>query len=221
MGGPPGEARPEHACSRDSRSFFFRERRPHERQAAEPPHPRLGHRQHVHRPLVAQGVFREIQTLFEAARWAPSCFNEQPWRFVYATEPEKRAKLVSCLVAKNQLWASQAPLLMFVLARRNFQKTDKENRHAPYDAGAAWMALALQARKLGLYAHAMAGFNLEKAYEVLGASREEYLVMAAIAVGRKTEDSGLPDDLRAMESPNSRKPHAEVATNVFPLSHPA
>jgi len=162
---------------------------------------------------------REIQTLFEAARWAPSCFNEQPWRFVYATEPEERAKLVSCLVAKNQLWAGRAPLLMFILARRNFQKTGKENRHAPYDAGAAWMALALQARKLGLYAHAMAGFNQEKAYEVLGASREEYLVMAAIAVGRKTEDSGLPDDLRAMENPNSRKPHAEVATSVFPLPH--
>ena len=162
---------------------------------------------------------REIQTLFEAARWAPSCFNEQPWLFVYATEPEERAKLVSCLAAKNQLWASKAPLLMFVLARRNFQKTGKENRHAPYDAGAAWMALALQARKLGLYAHAMAGFNPEKAHEVLGASREEYLVMAAVAVGRKTEDSGLPDDLRAMESPNSRKPHAEVATRVFPLPH--
>ena len=160
---------------------------------------------------------REIQTIFEAARWAPSCFNEQPWRFVYATEPEERAKLVSCLVAKNQLWAGRAPLLMFILARRNFQKTGKENRHAPYDAGAAWMALALQARKLGLYAHAMAGFSQEKAYEVLGASREEYLVMAAIAVGRKTEDSGLPDDLRAMENPNSRKPHAEVATSVFPL----
>jgi len=160
---------------------------------------------------------REVQTLFEAARWAPSCYNEQPWRFVYATEPEERAKLVSCLVAKNQLWAGRAPLLMFILARRNFQKTGKENRHAPYDAGAAWMALALQARKLGLYAHAMAGFSQEKAYEVLGASREEYLVMAAIAVGRKTEDSGLPDDLRAMENPNSRKPHAEVATSVFPL----
>jgi len=162
---------------------------------------------------------REIQTLFEAARWAPSCYNEQPWLFVYATEPNQRAKLASCLVAKNQAWAGRAPLLMFILARRNFQKTGKENRHAPYDAGAAWMALALQARKLGLYAHAMAGFNPEKAYEALGASREEYLVMAAIAVGRKTEDSGLPDDLRAMENPNSRKPHAEVATSVFPLSH--
>ncbi len=160
---------------------------------------------------------REIQTLFEAARWAPSCFNEQPWLFVYATAPEQRQKLASCLVAKNQLWASRAPLLMFVLARRNFQKTGKENRHAPYDAGAAWMALALQARKLGLHAHAMAGFNLEKAYEVLGASKDEYLVMAAVAVGRKTEDSWLPDDLRAIEHPNSRKPQAEVATSAFPL----
>jgi nitroreductase len=81
------------------------------------------------------------------------------------------------------------------------------------------MALALQARKLGLYAHAMAGFNLEKAYEVLGASTDEYLVMAAVAVGRKTEDSWLPDDLRAIESPNTRKTHAEVATDVFPF-HP-
>jgi nitroreductase len=160
---------------------------------------------------------REVHTLFEAARWAPSCFNEQPWLFVYATAPEERRKLAACLAPKNQLWAGQAPLLIFVLARRTFQKGGKENRHAPYDAGAAWMALALQARKLGLYAHAMAGFNQEKAHEVLGASKEEYHVMAAVAVGRKTEDSGLPEDLRAMESPNSRKPHAEVATAVFPL----
>jgi nitroreductase len=161
---------------------------------------------------------REVQTLFEAARWAPSCFNEQPWLFVYATAPEQRQKLAACLAAKNQAWAGRAPLLMFLLARRHFQKTGKENRHAPYDAGAAWMALALQARKLGLYAHAMAGFNLQRAYEALGVSPEEFLVMAAIAVGRKTDDSGLPDDLRAMESPNNRKPHAEVATDLFPLS---
>ena len=78
------------------------------------------------------------------------------------------------------------------------------------------MALALQARKLGLYAHAMAGFNQDKAYETLGVSRDEFHVMAAIAVGRLGDGSGLPDDLRAMESPNSRKPHAEVATNLIP-----
>jgi nitroreductase len=159
---------------------------------------------------------REIHTLFEAARWAPSCYNEQPWRFVYATEPQARARLTACLVAKNRAWAGGAPLLMFLLARRHFQKTGAENRHAPYDAGAAWMALALQARKLGLYAHAMAGFNQDKAYEALGVSREDTLVMTAIAVGRRGDASGLPEDLRLLESPNDRKPHAEVAIPLAP-----
>lgn len=159
---------------------------------------------------------REIHTLFEAARWAPSCYNEQPWRFVYATEPQARARLTACLVAKNRAWAGGAPLLMFLLARRHFQKTGAENRHAPYDAGAAWMALALQARKLGLYAHAMAGFSPDKAYEALGVSREDTLVMTAIAVGRRGDASGLPEDLRLLESPNDRKPHAEVATPLAP-----
>ena len=161
----------------------------------------------------------QIKSLFEAARWAPSCFNEQPWLFVYATEPEAREKLVSALVPKNQRWAGKCPLLMFVLARKKFQQGGRDNRHAPFDAGAAWMSLALQARRLGLYAHGMAGFNLEKAYQVLGVSQDEYHVMAAIAVGRKDEAADrLPDDLRAMESPNTRKPPSEVATNQFPIS---
>ena len=163
---------------------------------------------------------REVRTLFEAARWAPSCFNEQPWLFAYATEAEERARFVECLVAKNQAWARHAPLLIFVLARRRFLKTGRENRHAPFDAGAAWMALALQARKLGLYAHGMAGFSQEKAYEVLGVFKEDYWAMAAVAVGRKGDASGLPEDLRAMESPNDRKPHAEVAVCKFPIREP-
>jgi nitroreductase len=160
----------------------------------------------------------QINALFEAARWAPSCFNEQPWLFVYATEPEQRGKLVSVLVEKNQRWAAKCPLLMFVLARRQFKEGGRENRHAPFDAGSAWMSLALQARRLGLYAHAMAGFSLKKAYEVLGVSEEDYLIMAAIAVGRKGDADQLPEDLRIMESPNARKPPAEVATDRFPLS---
>ena len=160
----------------------------------------------------------QIKTLFEAARWAPSCFNEQPWLFVYATEAEQRRKLASVLVAKNQRWAAECPLLMFVLARRQFKEGGRENRHAPFDAGSAWMSLALQARRLGLYAHAMAGFSLKKAYEVLGVSEDDYLIMAAIAVGRKGDTDQLPEDLRAMESPNVRKPLADVATDKFPLS---
>lgn len=93
----------------------------------------------------------------------------------------------------------------------------KENRQAPFDNGAAWMSLALQARKLGLYAHSMAGFDVEKAHEILGVPKEDYHVMAAIAVGRKGDDAHLPDDLGRMESPNTRKPLAEVASQKYPL----
>ena len=160
----------------------------------------------------------QIKALFEAARWAPSCFNEQPWLFVYATEAEQRRELASVLVAKNQRWAAKCPLLLFVLARRQFKEGGRENRHAPFDAGSAWMSLALQARRLGLYAHAMAGFSIKKAYEVLGVPEEDYHIMAAIAVGRKGDADELPEDLRAMESPNERKPLDAVATDQFPLS---
>lgn len=159
----------------------------------------------------------QIQALFEAARWAPSCFNEQPWLFVYATDMDARQKLGSALVAKNQKWALTAPLLMFVLARRKFKEGERENRHAPFDAGSAWMSLALQARKMGLYAHAMAGFSVDKAYKVIGVSPDDYLVMAAIAVGRRDPDAELPEDLAKIESPNTRKSPAQVATNHFPL----
>ena len=83
----------------------------------------------------------------------------------------------------------------------------------------AFLSDALQARRLGVYAHAMAGFNIEKPYEVLGISKDEYHVMAAIAVGRKDEKvDELPEDLHAMESPNTRKPTSEVATDKFPFS---
>jgi len=153
----------------------------------------------------------QISMLFECVRWAPSCFNEQPWLFAYATSPQARAQFTEVLVEKNRRWAGKAPLLLFVLARRTFRHNGKPNRHAIFDAGAAWMSLALQARRLGLYAHGMAGFSQEKAYELLRVSPEEYEVIAAIAVGRHGDPADLPDDLRQMESPNDRKPLDEVA----------
>ncbi len=153
----------------------------------------------------------QLAMLFEAARWAPSCFNEQPWLFVYATSPVGRAQFTEVLVEKNRRWAGQAPLLLFVLARRTFRHNGKPNRHAVFDAGAAWMSLALQARRLGLYAHGMAGFSQEKAYGLLQLSPEEFEVIAAVAVGRHGDPAELPDDLRQMESPNGRKPREEIA----------
>ena len=96
-------------------------------------------------------------------------------------------------------------------------KGGADNRHAKFDAGAAWMSLALQARKLGLYAHAMAGFHLEKSYQVLGVPKENYEVIAAVAVGRLGDSSRLPDDLREMELPKDRKASAEVASDKIPF----
>lgn len=153
----------------------------------------------------------QIDSLFEAARWSPSCYNEQPWLFLYASSAEDRERFLTALVAANQSWAIRAPLLMFLLCRRKFNHNGKDNRHAPFDAGSAWMSLALQSRKLGLYAHAMAGFSREKAYEILKVSADEYDIMAAIAVGRRAEPSVLPQAIAAKDVPSERKPRHEVA----------
>jgi nitroreductase len=161
----------------------------------------------------------QVAALFEAARWAPSCFNEQPWFFRYAISKKDRSRFAEALVDKNREWAQQAPMLLYVLARKTFNQTGKANRHAMFDAGAAWMSLALQARRLGLYAHAMAGFSVEKAAEVLGASLEDYEIMAAVAVGQQGDPSMLSDDMASVEKPNGRKSLAEVTgTGLIGLS---
>lgn len=153
----------------------------------------------------------QIDALFEAARWSPSCFNEQPWEFVYAVSDDDRGCIVETLVEKNQRWAGSAPLLIYLLTKRTFGKGSRANRHAPFDAGSAWMALALQARRLGLYAHAMAGFSLDKAYQLLKVDREEYDIMCAIAVGRHGSLDALADEFKSKEVPNSRKSVGDMA----------
>lgn len=158
-------------------------------------------------PLTA----REIDTLFEAARWAPSCFNDQPWLFRYAVTPDDRERFSRPLSFKNRNWTVNAPLLIYVLTRRRFAHNDRDNRHAPFDAGAAWMALALQARRLGLFAHAMAGFDREAAAQILSVDLADYDIMAAVAVGRYGDPTALSEELRSSEAPNDRKPHAAVA----------
>ena len=153
----------------------------------------------------------QLVALFEAARWAPSCFNEQPWLFRYAVTAEERARFATALTEKNRQWAAQAAVLLFVLTRRHYAKSGRDNRHAAFDAGAAWVSLALQARKLGLFAHAMAGFDREAAAALLAVDLQEYDIMAAVAIGHYGDPATLPDELRALEAPNSRKPLAEVA----------
>jgi nitroreductase len=152
-----------------------------------------------------------LASLFEAARWAPSCFNEQPWLFVYARSETDRARLLALLSEKNRTWARRAPVLAIVFAHRRFAKSQKPNRWSAFDAGAAWMSLALQARLLGLDTHAMGGFDDERSYEALGVPRDDYQAMAAIAIGRRGPAGDLPEDLAARETPSPRKPLSEVA----------
>lgn len=157
-------------------------------------------------PLTQQ----QIDSLFEAVRWSPSCFNEQPWLFIYAASEADRQRFLPALVEGNQAWVRNTSLLVFLLSRRNFSHNGKPNRHASFDAGAAWMALALQARKLGLYAHAMAGFSREKAYEILSVPVDDYDIMAAIAVGCRADPVVLPEPIAAKDKPNDRKPRSAI-----------
>jgi nitroreductase len=157
------------------------------------------------RPLSDQMV----RSLFEAARWAPSCSNEQPWLFAYAVSESGRAKIADLLVAQNQVWAAKAPLLMVVFARRNFAHNGKPNAWHSFDAGAAWMSLALQAHKLGLFAHAMGGFDVDRSYAALGLDKETHAAIAAIAVGYYGAPAELPAPLQAREVPGPRSPMAD------------
>lgn len=155
----------------------------------------------------------ELDSLLEAARWAPSAYNEQPWSFVLATRDEPAAfeRLASCMVAGNQVWARHAPVLMLSVAKRRFDLTGDENRHAWYDVGQAVAALSLQATALGLFVHQMAGFSPEQARAALGIP-ETHVPVTMIAVGRYGDAGSLPAELRAREeAPRERKAAAAFA----------
>jgi nitroreductase len=155
----------------------------------------------------------QVAALFEAARWAPSSSNEQPWVFLFARSAADRARFTDLLSGGNRNWAGRAPLLIFLATRRTIARNGRVNRHAGFDAGAAWMSLALQARRLGLHAHAMGGFDQERAYGELGVDPETHEIMVAIAVGRRVApEAVLPEDLVERERPNGR---AETERFVF------
>lgn len=154
-------------------------------------------------------------SLFEAARWAPSAFNAQPWRFVYALRdtPDFDA-LLATLLPMNQGWAQHASVLMYVLSDTLVtlpgQSELTPSVTASFDTGSAWGALAHQAATLGLYTHAMAGFDRDLAAQHIGNS-SRYRIEAAIAVGRLGDPETLPDMLRAREFPSPRRPVSAFA----------
>ena len=151
----------------------------------------------------------EINSLFEAARWAPSSFNLQPWLFLYATDGEEREQFNSILVPQNKAWAYRAPLLAFVCAQRVSESNDTIYT-AHFDSGAAWMSLAIQAAKMGLWTHAMAGIDREAAHRELKVPREKYDVVCALVAGRQ-DASVLSGELLELDRPSSRNSLKQIA----------
>jgi nitroreductase len=153
---------------------------------------------------------RELMTLFEAARWAPSSYNGQPWRFVYARrESEAWDSFCALLDEFNATWATKAAALIVVASHKNFD-WDKPSRTHSFDTGAAWQNLALQGSKMGLVVHGMEGFDYDRAREALRVP-EAFEVEAMVAVGRRASAEALDQELREMESPSDRRPLSEIA----------
>jgi nitroreductase len=157
-----------------------------------------------------------VRQLLEAARWAPSCMNEQPWSFIVATreEPDAYERMFSCLVPGNQTWAHAAPLLLIAVARTTFARNGKPNPHAWHDVGLAMGNLTVQATSLGLAVHQMAGIDRDKIREVYGIP-DGFEPVSAAAIGYPGKPDALPDDLAERErSPRSRKPQEEFVFSV-------
>lgn len=147
----------------------------------------------------------DIMSLFEAARWAPSSFNNQPWRFIYAKRnTEHWDRLFNLLVDVNKTWAKNAALLAVVISRINFEFNEKPARTHQFDTGSAWENLALEASSRGIVAHGMQGFDYEKAKTELGIPAD-FEVMAMIAIGKRGPKENLPTELQDKEKPNDRK----------------
>lgn len=143
----------------------------------------------------------DLLALLEAARWAPSCFNDQPWRYIVcvkAKDENNWQNALTILAEKNQLWAKNAPILMLAVAMESFNHNGKPNRWAMYDTGAASVSLCLQATALGLAVHQMGGFDAEKAREIFDLP-EDCQPMAMMAVGFQADADSLPDDFREAE----------------------
>lgn len=156
----------------------------------------------------------KMHSLFEAARWAPSSNNGQPWRFFLATKDRKPEwnRLFDCLLEGNRTWAYRAPVLILSVASLNFEESGKPNRHALHDTGMATENLVLQATALGLATRQMAGFDAEKARADLKIP-SGYEPVAMIAVGYPGDPSILPDRLRQREQ--AVRARNGVSTFVF------
>ena len=155
----------------------------------------------------------ELNRLFEAARWAPSSYNSQPWRFLYATRDDEHWNdFLNLLVDANKVWAQNAGALIVILSRTTFSTGGKYSPTHMFDTGSAWENMALQATEMNLVTHGMAGFDAQKARKTLNVP-EEFEIPAMVAVGRKDTPEKLPEQLQEVETPSPRLPVEKLSTN--------
>ncbi|MEN1969732.1 nitroreductase family protein [Lentibacillus sp. N15] len=149
-----------------------------------------------------------LYSIFEAARWAPSAANKQPWRFIIARNQADREKFLTFINEGNVAWCKKAPVLVALLSKTDNEDGGANPTHA-FDTGTAWGFLALEAFRKGLITHAMGGFDREKAKQVLNIP-ENYTVQAIVALGYKGEKDALADPYRDREKPSTRKDLQEL-----------
>lgn len=153
----------------------------------------------------------ELMPLFEAARWAPSSYNAQQRRFLYAKRDTPNwDRFFDLLVEQNKQWAKNAAVLVVVISRKFFEYNEEPSRTHVFDTGSAWENLALQATMNGLVAHGMQGFDYQKARTALDVP-DKFEVCAMIALGKPGRKEDLPPKLQEVETPNDRKPLREIA----------
>lgn len=158
----------------------------------------------------------ELGSLLEAARWAPSCYNEQPWRFLVARRDDEEGfeRLAGCLVDANRAWADAAQVLILAVARRNFRRNGKPNPWAWHDVGLASAHLIVQAQAMGLSVHEMAGFDADRARAELGVPADHDPV-AVLAIGAAGDSDSLPEALRQRAAaPRRRDSLSEISAGA-------
>ncbi len=153
----------------------------------------------------------QIASLFEAARFAASSYNEQPWRYVYAGKKDAGREALESLLVEGNAWAKNAGVLMLSFGRKTFAKNGKPNRHYFHDLGAASAIMTLQATSMGLISHQMAGFDTDKANSVLGVP-DDFEPGSMMAIGYAGDPANFPEDMRLRdEAPRVRNPHTSFA----------
>lgn len=151
---------------------------------------------------------QDLYTVLDAAHWAPSSFNDQPWRFIVAKTEQHRSVFHQFINEFNLTWVSTAPVLIVVASDKLRDNGDPNGAHA-FDAGAAWASMAIQATMLGMVTHAMGGIDRNKARQMLNIP-DNFEIHAVIALGYHGDKSLLPEGIQQREIPNSRRPLNEL-----------